>query len=966
MFKSLLEPFAVSPAEANSQEDLRYYYGDKRPNAVLSGKDRDIPLAGPTTTYMGTLLDETVANYAGQSGPNRRENSLEDKWLMPNNAMTKDLLSARQAACESLGRASDQFAHLSDMAANVDPKSRIRCGWIYNASDPFQGRGAYGTIDGPVVDSTATGTWMWDLQAAKKKFHIAICSTGKNCADVDNNKYKGRCGFCKSSKKLIPINGSVAAYPYDGNNACNATNVVVTSGSCPKPKPPPPAGSPAAKVWEATRSVCDPLNNGSLARECLVQTATQAGCSEKGTLIAALKSGSDTNYIDTLSQASSYSLYQQRAAVGFNETALKTGKMTVSDALTEFQGLQDNASSAANKGLQAAATDLCFTKGSYEDFDFCTELLPTSKAPFSLDCLQKAFLRAGGQQTGTLYPQMKSMKKWNSYNTWNDVNNAIDSLKTSTLSSDRAAQQRAIEQFYGIPLEDRSAPMLGNIPNVEIFWFSPDTNIKGSTTYNTTFLGRRIRSQIPYLSGSSGLPAGLGAGSFVFFTNMVVNAPMSFNIRFNGDSGFIFAMNKPMTDDYKTYDAAGYGNGQDVANKELSSLYPTYSNPQTEMRTGSPWTIQPNTPNVLTGYYMGNGTNFKINYMLVSSAPPDCGCYGYASGDLRLYKQDECEKGLNGNWYGNGECLKKTGGSWSAQCGPLNTQNPCANQYNFFPGNMLYLTQDPYAPMISFNVRQNYQIYNCDYPLCDKRLSSHKMKFTINGGSGPTPTYVGKSKDTEMFPLGKSYMTFNQGSGIRSQFQLPMYSFMTMIFIIRFNTVPPSGSQTTPVIFWAGYPSIDYPTILLVGQGNNTAQLSVGSLLNLTGANATSNAYGCTSPPKTKDGPIITAGKTYVITLKALRKSEGDLTSLYALQVGAATLSDLQNDISSLKETSPLAWNPPSLARAGLANSMYIVGEANSQFDLFSMQLFDYVVTGENLKHVVNDDWPVPATNVYS
>jgi hypothetical protein len=240
------------------------------------------------------------------------------------------------------------------------------------------------------------------------------------------------------------------------------------------------------------------------------------------------------------------------------------------------------------------------------------------------------------------------------------------------------------------------------------------------------------------------------------------------------------------------------------------------------------------------------------------------------------------------------------------------------------------------------------------------------MKFGIYAGNGPTPTYVGKSTDTDRFALGKSYMTFNQGSGIWSQFQLPMYSFMTMIFIVRFNTVPSSGSQTTPITFWAAYPSIDYPTILLVGQGNNTAQLSVGSLVNLTSTNATSNAYGCTSPPKTKDGPIITAGKTYVITLKALRKSEGDLTTLYALQVGAATLSDLQNDISSLKETSPLAWNPTSLARPGLANSLFIVGEAASQFDLFSIQLFDYTVTGENLKHVVNDDWAVPAPNIYS
>ena len=53
-----------------------------------------------------------------------------------------------------------------------------------------------------------------------------------------------------------------------------------------------------------------------------------------------------------------------------------------------------------------------------------------------------------------------------------------------------------------------------------------------------------------------------------------------------------------------------------------------------------------------------------------------CGSYGYAGKDsggqsIRLYTQTECTA-LGGNWYSNGECLKKTGGSFSYDCRGLN------------------------------------------------------------------------------------------------------------------------------------------------------------------------------------------------------------------------------------------------------------------------------------------------------
>lgn len=912
-----------------AQEDLRYYYGDKRPNAIYTKNDTNIPLQGPTTTYLGNLIDQLTGpkNMANQRGIDRRGSPLEDGYLLANNQLSKTLLEDRNTDCQKRGSAKSTLEFLNNLATNVNNKSIFRCGWLYNNANPNQGQAYYGTIDGPSVDTEgATGTWMWDLNAAKKKLHLSICSGAKNCADVDNVTYNKFCGYCTTSKKFIPINGSVAAYPYDGNNACASSRIVLSASQCPQPAPPPPAGTPAAATWLANRQVCDPMVNGSVPRDCLIQKATQAGCKDQGTLITSLSSGSDTNYLDTLMQAASYSKYQELSGQALNETALKTGKITISDALSEFQAVYNSASRSNNLGLKAAAADLCFTKGSFDTYDFCTELQPTSRSPFSLECLQKAFKRAGGQETGSLYPKGSNMAFWNSNSTWRDVNIKIQGLQDGSISTDRKIQQRAIAQFQGIPLDDKTRPVLGLINNVEIFWFTRDPDLKSPASFNTTFLGRRIRSQIPTLPSSSSVPGAISSNtSFIYFTNMQTSSAISFNLQYTGDSGFIFARNRgsqlggtntiPMPSDYvATYNNNNAGNGiTDGTNKEFSSLYPKYGNDASQTWTSqtysttTAWTINPNVPNIITGYYIGNGTNHLLQY-----APTD------------------------------------------------------TNAWTNIPGTMLYLIQDPYAPMVSFNVVQNYQDYNCTYPFMDKRLSSHKMQWKIYN-NGPTPNYYSPGvANPSDFPLNLSYMRFANGSGIMSQFLLKVYSFVTLTYIVRFNTVPGLGLQSSPFVLWASYPSIDYPGIFLVGKGNNTAQINVGSIQNPTGNTQTQNAYGCVSPPKTSDGPIISSGNTYIITMTANRTNPSDIYSLNSLTVGAALLTDLQNNPSALTKTSPLVWpNPRSLDNpdSGASDFFLITGDANCQFDLFSLQMFDYEVSGENLGHVANDDWPMIPPN---
>ena len=59
---------------------------------------------------------------------------------------------------------------------------------------------------------------------------------------------------------------------------------------------------------------------------------------------------------------------------------------------------------------------------------------------------------------------------------------------------------------------------------------------------------------------------------------------------------------------------------------------------------------------------------------IVTSDGVNCGSLGRPSPDnnIRLYNKDECDV-IDGNWYSNGECLMKGGGSYSAACSGLNS-----------------------------------------------------------------------------------------------------------------------------------------------------------------------------------------------------------------------------------------------------------------------------------------------------
>jgi hypothetical protein len=267
--------------------------------------------------------------------------------------------------------------------------------------------------------------------------------------------YKGKCGWCTKSGKAVPISNKQVAYPTDSSMRCPAKKLITSSGSCNQG-----FRNPSSNIQGfANPSRCTTLPNGAFSRDCLLQKVLGAGCSDAGTLHKALQAGSDNDYMSNLRKQAAWSIYQQRAVVPLDETGLQTGKISISSALNGFSKVQDQAASAENGPLQYAARDLCYTAGELDQYDFCAEISDTKYGPFTLDCLQKAFLKGGGQKIGKKYPSESNAAQWNSIGTWSQVKAAIKTLRNNTRSTDRVTQENAMIDFYGILLENKQTPV---------------------------------------------------------------------------------------------------------------------------------------------------------------------------------------------------------------------------------------------------------------------------------------------------------------------------------------------------------------------------------------------------------------------------------------------------------------------------------------------------------------------------
>jgi hypothetical protein len=253
------------------------------------------------------------------------------------------------------------------------------------------------------------------------------------------------------------------------------------------------------------------------------------------------------------------------------------------------------------------------------------------------------------------------------------------------------------------------------------------------------------------------------------------------------------------------------------------------------------------------------------------------------------------------------------------------------------PQTHLQLTQEPFAPMVSFEVERSPATWGCDYPLCDKRLGGFKMKWENDGWGGPAIQYRGESVNQIQFPLKKNYLSFPEGRcAIRSKFSFTLSSFSTLTILITMKSCPPMGKVAMPLTLWG--PAGAAPTLKVSALNESEAVLNLGTYK---------------SSHITTDGPMIRKGEPTLVVLRILRKNEMDPKSIYSLQIAAAPVKDLQKSPKKLRESLPIAL--PNLISD--EPSYFKIQSENMGFDLFWIHLFDYKLENDRLYREARADW---------
>jgi hypothetical protein len=368
------------------------------------------------------------------------------------------------------------------------------CGWRYKPSTglyPEINQGALGTESGPSIgmagsiDEVSGGTqWFWNLEDAEKKITAKICQNASKCKQLSlMGRYADICGYCKSTGAIIPVVNGAARYRKDGALGCAKKDIVTAAtGGCPAEEGFQSLGRPvqgnlqdAFTVREGFGSL-DSLNNCMdmpLSRDCVIKVAQNAGCSDEGTLIQALKANKSGNYDSQLKANQAYQSYTSFSPL--TNGLLQDGSVaSINTALTDFGKIMGNTQSQ-NQKLALSARDLCVRAGEFDNYDFCSEMrADTIINSGNIKCIQRMWLQNGGTAQGSENP---TLEKWNGKRFDSFLTPSIGTLM-DTNSDDKNKNVTALRKLIGTESSSNKMgragvdlPMDENTRGAETVWF---------------------------------------------------------------------------------------------------------------------------------------------------------------------------------------------------------------------------------------------------------------------------------------------------------------------------------------------------------------------------------------------------------------------------------------------------------------------------------------------------------------
>jgi hypothetical protein len=347
------------------------------------------------------------------------------------------------------------------MKDQPNPNALSRCGWRYQpgmGAVPMVAQAAFGNSSGPLdpsrpqVDRVGNGVkYYWNLKDAEKQMVTDICKSATNCLDMAAvpvsaaGDFANLCGYCETSKKIIPIkveNGVASARYNDLDNQCAPANIIVASQAKQRCQPTPPG---APKPFYAKCLDANPLD-----RDCVTLSALIGGCSPEGTLIKALSGGKNNqDYADQLRNQKSFQTYQNLSKTPLSEEVIRQGNATIFAAVVNNYQLNRNMYDSDNEKRWVAALDLCRYGGIYDEWNFCDDLKDGDK-DFDGKCMSRYFLQQGGTTEGSDFPSQGKDTQLKGNMTWGQYKESVNKLKERTQSRDPQIQSDALNRFSGL------------------------------------------------------------------------------------------------------------------------------------------------------------------------------------------------------------------------------------------------------------------------------------------------------------------------------------------------------------------------------------------------------------------------------------------------------------------------------------------------------------------------------------
>jgi len=367
------------------------------------------------------------------------------------------------------------------------------CGWMFQQNsgsmNPQINRGVFATHKGiPAMGRSGqpdviqgSGFIEMDLQRAEQRASDSIANgLVNNCTNLQllTSENKPYFGYCKTTGKIIPISttgGSVkAVYDNIGNLKynCAPADIVPASNDpsgCPEiptrrdieqprihdnggHQRPPAVMMPEPESERMTQGFANLQDQYTcqtpFTRDCLIQNVRNAGCTDKGSVLAALTSStSAAPYDGPLASSAAYRYYVSKTSMPQN--LFHDGSAANQETANDIFNALANASSDSSlgTGVQSAARDLCLEAGYFSNtYNFCSELNNTDTINAgNIACIQNLWRNGGGDSMGLEYPQIG---KWNGSNVGAFIT-FRDSIKAAMDSTNKQVQADAINKFIG-------------------------------------------------------------------------------------------------------------------------------------------------------------------------------------------------------------------------------------------------------------------------------------------------------------------------------------------------------------------------------------------------------------------------------------------------------------------------------------------------------------------------------------